>query len=319
MSLLLLLSLGCDRENTDFIPLPIDGYPGIAHLDPLSPIDASNVGFNDDGAVVLHELGPPEVGTKGGATTTFIANGNVICLVVDPEAVFWNQSVSAQDPVETYYWPENFRDDGDIDMEVGLSAYYTGSPGVEMGDFAQLYEDSLGNEIEVEFNECTMFGRFGQDGQHAGRGTPEFCEIDTSLHPGRAYTVVLNTWSLPLDDYILSYKVAAFDATAIAQVNDPEATTGTCADVLSYYGSGSDWECMFKNEAQNEAFADFEPWYCGGQHSNWCDCTSDPDPDNDACVRLEENASVDFDWDAGVAEWNDQQYDLVYPDACGEL
>ncbi len=318
MSLLLLLSVGCDRENTDFIPLPIEGVDGIAHLDPLNIIDGTDVGFDD--GVILHELGPPEVGTKGGATTTFNGNGNVMCLVVDPEAVFWNQSVSAQEQAETYYWPENFRDDGDIDMEVGLSAYYTGSPGVEMGDFAQIYEDSLGNELEVEFNECSMFGRYGQDGQHSGRGTPEYCEIDTSLHPNRAYTVVLNTWSLPLDDNRLSYKVAVFDATAIAQINDPEATKGSCADVLAYYSGGqSDWECMFDNEANDDDFAAFEPWFCSGLQSSWCDCTSDPSSDNDACVRLEEGANVKFDWDAGKAEWRDTQFDLSYPYACGDL
>lgn len=314
MSLFLLLSLGCDRENTDFIPLPIEGVDGIAHLDPLNIVDGSTVAFSD--GVVQHELGPAPVGTVGGATTTFMGNGNTMCVVVDPESVFWNQSKKGE-PVEGYYWPENFRDDGDIDVEVGLSAYYTGSPGVEMGDFAQLYEDSLGNEIEVEFNECTMFGYWGDEGQHSGRGTSEYCEVNTALHPNRAYTVVLNTWSLPLDDDIVGYKVAVFDATAIAQLSDPEATTGNCADVISHFIGGGDPECLFLNEGNSDSFAQFEPWYCAGLQSSWCDCSGNPSEDNAACAFLAENG-VSIDYGAGTAQLGDSSYALEMNYACGD-
>ena len=83
--------------------------------------------------------------------------------------MFWNQSVAADNARTNYSYPDLEEDDGDIDMFAGLSAYYTGSPGVEIGDFTGFYPDSLGNQIEIEYGLCTQVGAQGQDDSHAGR------------------------------------------------------------------------------------------------------------------------------------------------------
>ena len=88
---------------------------------------------------------------------------------------------------------------------MGLSSNYTGTPDLEMGDFEQAYEDSLGNVVTVNTNECVFVGSRGQNGAHAGRATPEYCTVDTALHPDRRYTIALDTWSLPMDDDLLSF------------------------------------------------------------------------------------------------------------------
>lgn len=251
----------CDREGRDYVPLPIDGIPGIDVLNdgedvnviPLTDWSEENVRTD---AVIFSVLGPPEPGLQGGATLTFTGTGGEVCVMVDPEAVTWNQAVSAQSPTPTYAWPDNISDDGDVDIEVGLSAYYTGSPGLEIGTFEQPYEDSLGNQITVGFNECTMVGSRGQTGAHAGRSTPEYCTIDTSLHPGRQYTVVVRTWSLPVDDGILSYGVAIFE--------------GECSGGVTPSGV-SNVECTMPTESDAEGFSDLEEAFCRGEQATFCE------------------------------------------------
>ena len=49
-------------------------------------------------------------------------------------------------PVEQYLYPDNVFDDGDLDLFAGFSVYYSGSPGVEIGNFQILFEDALGNQ-----------------------------------------------------------------------------------------------------------------------------------------------------------------------------
>ena len=97
-------------------------------------------------------------------------------------------------------------DDGDIDLFAGLSSYYTGSPGIELGDFKGFYTDSLGKEIEIEYGECIQYGaRQGMNNAHAGRAAAEFCTINTENREDVLYTVVLESFSIPLSDGALGF------------------------------------------------------------------------------------------------------------------
>jgi hypothetical protein len=179
-------------------------------------------------------------------------------VLVDPEAVFWLQSVDVRSPTDGYLCEDNNYDDGDLDLEVGLSAYYNGTPGVTIGNFEQVYEDSLGNEVVFEANECQMTGAQGQAGAHAGRATPEFCEIDTSLHPGRDYTVLLRLWSVPIDDYVVHYAATVVELGA----------GDTCAELVS--AVAADPECALENEGTGEGFSTLEELYCAGELDSLC-------------------------------------------------
>ena len=263
-----LASASCDRLGRDYLTAPTEGWPGVVHIGELPVLGSSEFQAEADRIENIHydRLGAAEAGTHGGATATFTATGGSVCVIVDPEAVFWNQSVAAQGTKEQYVFPDNYRDDGDIDIEVGLTAYYTGSPGYEMGDFAAIYEDSLGNEVRLEFNECFMPGYGSTVDAHAGRAALEYCTIDTSVHPGKSYTVVLNAYSVPLDDGLLDYAVAIVD--------------GACSDIGQAAG-GLD-ECLLPSEARSkddldlpdDNFDDLEQAYCAGNIYEFC--TSNP-------------------------------------------
>ena len=154
----------------------------------------------------------------------FKGTGRDVCVFVDPETVGWHQSVSRQTPTAGFVWPDNFKDDGDIDLYAGVSVYYSGSPGFEIGGFEVRYQDSLGNEIPVEFNECTIVSPdYPNGGAHSGRAMPEFCTPDNT-QTGVDYTVVLVTFSPPADDNRLGYGLIFADAscgeiTALMQAN----------------------------------------------------------------------------------------------------
>ncbi len=131
-TLVVLLALtACDREGRDYIAWPEDSHPGVQNLDERVgelPVmtEAQFANFETRHAMSVYaELGAAAPGTFWGATITFTAPGTEVCILLDPEAVFWNQSVS-EFPDENYSYPDNYRDDGDIDMEIGLTAYYTG-------------------------------------------------------------------------------------------------------------------------------------------------------------------------------------------------
>ncbi|MFT5682545.1 MAG: hypothetical protein ACI8RZ_003463 [Myxococcota bacterium] len=260
-SLTLLASLvGCDRNGLDQVPQPNDAFPSVVEIGKLevmsldqynllagegsaastwcndtSPaLGRETVGDRDQeadlplcyyGQVGLAEIG----GETGGATLTFEGTGGDVCLVVDPETVFWNQAVASGTSQTNFSYPDREEDDGDIDMYAGLSAYYTGSPGVEIGDFTGFYTDSLGNQIAIEYGLCTQVGSLGQSDAHSGRATTEFCTIDTSNHVGVEFTVVLETFSVPLDDGLLSFGVMARE--------------GSCAGIT---------ECSLLGESLNE-------------------------------------------------------------------
>lgn len=241
----------CDGR-TALMATPNPDYPGVVHLGEVEVIQPGDLKGQSVYEMVTYEiLGPPEVGFRGGATATFKGTGGDVCVVVDPEAVYWAESVSTLDLKDKWSYPDNFEDDGDIDLEVGLSANYTGSPGVEIGGFEAVYEDSLGTATYIEFNECAIGGAQGQSDSHAGRATVEYCTISTSGRAGKEYTVVLNTWSVPFDDFLLSYAFAVVD--------------GACGNI------GSLDECTLPNETGTDAFAALEEAYCDGEQKTFCE------------------------------------------------
>jgi len=221
--------MGCDRDAKDLVPVPDDAFPGVIEIgelaivtkeefnllngyvedNPIPVVRQENCTEREDGTLrcFYGQLGQTELGEKGGATFTFTGNGEEICLVVDPETVFWAQSVKpGENRVKEYAYPDFYNDDGDLDLFSGLSSYYTGSPGVELGDFKGFYTDSLGQQVEIEYGECFQTGaRTGMNDAHAGRATVEYCAIDTDQREGIQYTVMLETVSVPLDDGIMSF------------------------------------------------------------------------------------------------------------------
>ena len=140
-----------------------------------------------------------------------MGTGDDVCVILDPETVFWNQSIAPASRVDQYAYPDYFDDDGDLDLFGGMSSYYTGSPGVEIGDFRGFYTDSKGELVEIQYGECNQTGYGGVDGAHAGRAKPEFCTIDTDQQEGVEFTVVMETWAVPLDDGVLSFGVAVMN------------------------------------------------------------------------------------------------------------
>ena len=102
---------------------------------------------------------------------------------------------------------------------------------------------------------------------HAGRGAIEYCTIDTSVHPGKSYTVVLNTYSVPLDDGLLDYALAIVD--------------GGCGDIGQ--ASGGLDECLLLAESRevndldtpDGDFALLEQAYCNGDIFQFC--SNNPD------------------------------------------
>ena len=216
---------GCDRAGEVFVPEPNPAYPYIQDLGVFRVIPASEhsaegwrasseearADVDGQHGVYYGGLGAPEdPAYYGGATFQFYGTGGSVCLVMDPEAIFWNQARSPQADSQSYLYQDRFSDDGDIDMDAGLTAYYTGSPGVSMGDFKLPYTDEAGVSHELEFNECYQAGALG-DSVHSGRATVESCSIDTEGREGVSFTVVLNTFMLPVDDSVVQFGVMVLE------------------------------------------------------------------------------------------------------------
>lgn len=283
--------VGCDRNGRELVQRPDDDYDPVLDLGEINVVDTTTaraIGSEgceaDDGSpnCFYEQVGTPPAGTTGGATFTFLGTGSEVCVIMDPEAVFWNQSISPTQPNETYIYPDNIRDDGDLDLFGGLSSYYTGSPGVDVGDFTGYYTDSLGNVIEIEYDEdCSQIGIRGQSDAHGGRSAPEYCEIDTEQLEGVQFTVVLETFATPLDDGVLS-----FGAMVV----------GSGCGV----GGISVSECTIPNEALDpetgepkEGFAELEAAFCDNQMLEYCcahpeQCGDDPPADACDGVILQE-------------------------------
>ena len=215
--------------------------------------------------------------TQGGATFTFMGTGDDVCVVLDPETVFWNQAIAPTADAgqkSQYGYPDYFDDDGDLDLFGGMSSYYTGSPGVEIGDFRGFYTDSKGELIEIQYGECNQIGYGGVDGAHAGRAKPEFCTIDTDQQEGVEFTIVMETWAVPLDDGVLSFGVAVMDERC------PRVDTSECfIRTESLDDDGNPKYCTDKLEAAQcdsklGPFCCANPEMCGDESTlapNLCD------------------------------------------------
>lgn len=250
---LIFLAVACDKSGDYLVPVAIDGYPSVLEIGELEVIaeeDWEDPYVRPEFAY-YGDIGAPEGAFDGGATFTFKGTGDKVCVVVDPEAIFWNQSVKP-DPVASYAYPDNYQDDGDLDLLVGLSANYTGSPGIELGDFRGQYTDSLGNTVEIEYDLCVMTDYFGETPAHAGRATPEYCTINTEGREGIEYTVVLKTFSTPIDDSILSFATAVY--------------AGRCQDID---------ECTLTSESPKDGFEAAEQAYCATQMGEFCQANPD--------------------------------------------
>lgn len=245
--LLLALGAGCDRSGQELLPQPNDAFPAVLEIGELQVLatdsetvfDPSACNEQDEnGAYNCYygQLSPTDGVTIGGATFSFTGTGGEVCVVVDPESLFWNQFIGSSDAAYLWGYPDIDDDDGDLDLFGGLSSYYTGSPGVELGDFSGFYTDSLGREIEIDYVECfNESPYFEGEEAHAGRGAPEYCKIDTTGREGILYTVVLETFSVPRDDGILSFGTVVLD--------------GECGSTGGLGGAAGITECTMMGDA----------------------------------------------------------------------
>jgi hypothetical protein len=243
----------CDRSGEDLLPTSDVVLPQVIEIgdiqviskDDLANMSSGNAhewceGDDTSGRRCFYgQVSQPDLGVRGGATFTFDGTGTNVCLIVDPESVFWSQSIKVQGRNENFAYPDVQMDDGDIDLFAGLSSYYTGSPGVELGNFSGFYTDSLGTQVEIEYGECTQLGSSlsGITNAHSGRATVEFCDINTAEREGVQYTVVLETFSVPLDDGGLSFGAVAVEGRC-SQINNPNGIN-ECTIMMESLDAGS--------------------------------------------------------------------------------
>lgn len=255
LTLALLLAAGCDRSGSDLLPDVHKGFPSVIEVGELKVLTLDQVAelqaaddpaawcaqVDENGAqyCLLDQVGSPEAGKRGGATYSFKGTGGDVCLMVDPETVYWSQTIALEGRDEMYAYPDKEADDGDLDLFAGMSSYYTGSPGIELGDFTGYYTDSMGREIAIEFGECSVAGpeQYDNPNPHSGRATAEYCTISTEQREGIEFTVVLDTFSVPLDDGVLSF--ATFVAGA------------ACGEVFPPRQPAAAYECVFMGESLN--------------------------------------------------------------------
>ncbi|MSQ00843.1 MAG: hypothetical protein EXR71_02995 [Myxococcales bacterium] len=256
LSTLILLLPGCDRDGGAFIPVPNPDYPFIQELGEFRviPVDEQEANVvdrksfiswgedlraeDDAGRKGIHYGGigaPEDPSYFGGATFTFLGTGGDVCLVMDPETVFWNQALAGDVTTSQYLYVDAVTDDADLDLDAGLSAYYNGSPGLEMGEFEIIYTDAGGADHGLPASECIQLGS-QKTPAHAGRSTVEYCTIDTSGRVGVEFTAVLDTFLLPLDDGVINYAVAAFEGSCGELTAAPR---GIDECVLSREGGGA--------------------------------------------------------------------------------
>lgn len=288
MSMLAILGLvGCLGSGQDFRPQPGD-VPAVYHIGQLQAVAPDEIAeVVDDPAsfadfVHYGQLGAdPDPGVLGGATFEFAGTGGNVCVLIDPEAVYWNYTVEIA-AERKFKYEDIYEDDGDLDLDVGLTAYYTGSPGVEIGDFNAIYTDPAGVDHTLAFNECGQTNIFGVSGIHAGRGTVEYCEIDTSARAGTMFTALVSTFALPLDDSIVNFGAMVVD--------------GSCAEIVTADALGPT-ECVLPNEvglAEPDGIPESKQWYpeieaefCVGPARTNSYCADHLDDDSPPCRAAE--------------------------------
>jgi hypothetical protein len=336
-------SATCDRDGTDLLPKPstaLDPVMEIGQLevlsktqvegladrdDPVEWCDGSDAEDGEDSQRCFYgQLSAPESASRGGATFTFEGTGDYVCIIVDPETVYWNQAIAVAGANQMYTYPDEQFDDGDVDLFAGLSSYYTGSPGLELGDFTGFYTDSLGREIEIEYGECFQNGspQSGINDAHAGRANVEFCEINTAEREGVEYTVLIDTFSVPLDDGDVSF------ATAVVGERCSQIARPIGVNECTFMGEAIDvetGESKFCTEELEEAFCDLDsyaltrfccanPEMCGPRPpEDTCDNVADNCCENpSSCGDEEAYASCG---DAG-GSWNRDEFCDAHPEYC---
>jgi hypothetical protein len=284
---------GCAGSGDEFVLTPTSDAPAIADYGELEVIPAAEWEKLGPQAAIdtygFHgTIGAPESGHFGGGTFRFLGNGGNVCVFTDMELVFWGQSISPIQPNLNYAYSDNYNDDGDIDLFSGISAFYTGSPGVEMGDFYGVYTDSQGQQTTLAYNECLQTGgKPGFNESHGGRGAPEYCTLDTDQRDGVEFTVALQTFAVPLDDGKLDF------VTAVVALDGND----TCGDLnlteCTYLG-----ETFLGDRAQEDydiEVVGMESAFCATDVSQYCcefedeypDLCGDP-PDSTFCEQFDE-------------------------------
>ncbi|MEQ1500864.1 MAG: hypothetical protein ABMB14_01470 [Myxococcota bacterium] len=244
---------GCDYSG-DFLFASVEGVDDVRILTgadggDIVPVDI--VTIDDVRANTIYaEVGPSLTTEYGGVTATFTGTGGEVCIWVDPETAYWSQAIGVRPTDDSRKWtyPDNVFDDGDIDLLAGLSVYYTGSPDEVIGDFVIAYEDALGNEVPISLASCPNIYGLRDDLASGGRGAPEYCTIPaTDL--GISYTILLRTWSTPLDDDRLAFGLLL--------------ANGSCSDLRGLAGgvSPSTDECFIQGESIIPVGTDIGPFY----------------------------------------------------------
>lgn len=249
----LLAAGGCSLDPS-FLFADIPAIPAVVHILPAEGdyvVPAVITSREEIGPNTIYaEVGAPADAQMGGATLNFRGTGRDVCIWVDPEVAFWNQAISANPNADGRKWtyPDNIYDDGDMDLFVGRSVFYTGSPGEVMGDFILSYKDSLGNEIPIEYLDCGTRSSFGVPNAQAGRATPDYCTVFNS-DLDVSYTVAMSTFSTPLDDDRMGFGILLFD--------------GDCQELKNIAGGGTNLteECVIQGEAIVPDGEDWGPWY----------------------------------------------------------
>lgn len=268
--LMVVVLSGCDNTGFQFRAALTDaaGVQDLGELRVISVEEYSDPEFdprNIPDAVVYGGLGVTEnPGQIGGATFRFAGTGDHVCVMVDPESVFWNTPLVQDSAAGGFKYEDNYTDDADFDLSVGLTAYYTGSPGVEIGDFVATYTDGAGEDHSLEFNECKQdVGYSGDLDVHAGRGTVEHCPVVTHERQNISYTGLLRTFALPIDDSIGNFAVGVFELPHDNEtMRPPDCSKLKIRGAVGLGGS----ECAFPDERSGgiggDGFSELEAAFC---------------------------------------------------------
>ena len=204
-----ILLAGCDIDAMTLTQYWDDGALDSDVQDLMESDPPPELVVKEDGAwpaPFIGDLGAVHWGSGdlGGATATFTGTGDPICAIVDPQTVFHDDWVMTDSGEAVDSSMDDYlHDDGDLDLLLGMSADYSGTPGEVMGTFKRTFVDPLGVEREADFNLCIQYDSDGITGGTAGRATPEWCTVETVADV--EYTVALLTFSVPMDDDSLRF------------------------------------------------------------------------------------------------------------------